>query len=154
MSSPEGPRYLSEQTLLTPPVHCTRSLLLWIVSLPPQAAAPAAQFLPRDFARRMEYGTGLRKATHQHRDSSTGIQKPPGSYPSCSRTTTVRPDGRANGTAAVTFAYSSLETQLGGMHAGRFAGRAAPITKRPRLRADGRHHARPGHRSHHRHLHP
>jgi hypothetical protein len=39
-------------------------------------------------------------------------------------------------------------------HAGRSARRAAAITKGPRLRADGDHHPRPGHRSHHRHLHP
>ncbi len=42
----------------------------------------------------------------------------------------------------------------GGTHAGRSARRAAPITKGPGLRADGDHHPRPGHRSHHRHLHP
>src|ERR1700733_9563825 len=62
----------------------------------------------------------------------------------------------ANGTAAVEFAYPSPEAppSLGGTNAGRYARRAAATTKGPRLRAYGNHHPRPGHRSHHRHLHP
>jgi hypothetical protein len=39
-------------------------------------------------------------------------------------------------------------------HAGRSARRPAPTTKSPRLRANRDHHPSPGHRSHHRHLHP
>src|ERR1700733_15995867 len=65
---------------------------------------------------------------------------------------------RANGTAAVEFAYPYIEDAtpptLGGTHAGRYARRAAAITKGTGVRADGDHHPRPGHRSHHGHLHP